>query len=332
MQAAPGVRRHVQQQQGVAPHALVVNLQELVHAFHLVVLGFSPEPAGADGDICFGRYPLAAHTVSLVEGLFGGTSLSGGEAFRIQGGPVGAAGAALFIAHPAAAGAYIAEDDGVGLVLVYGAVEKRPVVILFLSVGTFSVGTIEPLLENRAVGASQNAFQGLDKDIVIGGGTVSRVMPVPGGDIHSELDSFPGAGLGEFFQDISLSVPPGTFPYGVFGNRAGPQAEAVVVLGGDDDALETGCLGRSHPLVAVQVCGVEEVFGFGAFSPFQAGEGVGAEVTEHIQFHILPGNLFGRGQGAVRLFCAGGKDQAKGQCGNPFIHSEGLFRVCRGLG
>ncbi len=86
-----------------------------------------------------------------------------------------------------------------------------------------------------------------------------------------------------------------------------------MVFAGDDDALEAGGLGRAGPLAAVQVCGVEDVFGLRSLSPFQAGESVGAEVAEHIQFHILPFQLLRGGNGTEGLFlrCAGDGQKAR---------------------
>ena len=83
--------------------------------------------------------------------------------------------------------------------------------------------------------------------------------------------------------------------------RIGPEAESVVVLGGEDDPAETRILGDSRPLVAVQVRGLEKVFRFRSLAPFKAGECVGAEVDEHIHLHSLPRNLGCCRQDSVRF-------------------------------
>ena len=58
VEVSPRIRRHIQQQQGIAAHAFVVDFQQVLHAFHLVIFRGSPEPARADGNIRFGRNPV----------------------------------------------------------------------------------------------------------------------------------------------------------------------------------------------------------------------------------------------------------------------------------
>ena len=185
--------------------------------------------------------------------------------------------------------------------------EQFPVIYLALSVGAFSAGAVEPLFKHGAV-AGKGALQRLAEHLVIGLGAVGRVVAVPRGDIDAEFDSLLCTGLGKLFEHVSPAAAPGTLPYGVLGYGIGPEAETVVVFAGDDDALEAGGFGRTRPLAAVQVRRVEEVFGLRSLSPFQAGESVGAEVAEHIQFHILPFQLLRGGNGTEGLFlrCAGG--------------------------
>ena len=79
----------------------------------------------------------------------------------------------------------------------------------------------------------------------------------------------------------------------------GPEAEAVVMFGGEDNAGHASFFGSRYPLTAVEGGGVEDVFGFGSFAPFKAGEGIGSEVAEHVYLHSLPADLLGGGAGAV---------------------------------
>ena len=57
----------------------------------------------------------------------------------------------LLVAHPTAAGAYVAEDDALRVYLADGLHETGPIVVLLFAVGTLAAGTVEPLLEERSV-------------------------------------------------------------------------------------------------------------------------------------------------------------------------------------
>ena len=154
-----------------------------------------------------------------------------------------------------------------------------------------------------------------------------RVVPVPGRDVHAELEAVLPACVRDFPEHVSLPVPPGRLRYGVAAHRAGPQAEPVMMLGRDEDSLETGGLRRGGPLAAVQVRGVEEVLGLGSVAPFLSGECVRPEMTEHVHFHSLPFQLAGRRDGAVRLFRAGYDRKREGGKQEPRTHAEWLFSI-----
>ena len=209
-----------------------------------------------------------------------------------------------------------------------GTVEQRPVIDLLLPIGTFAAGPVEPVLVDRAVSSAQHAFQGLDEDVVVFRRPVMRVVPVPGRDVHAELEAVFPAGVGQFLQHVPLPVPPGGLGDGVGADGAGPEAETVVVLGRDNNALETGGFRRGGPLAAVQVRRVEQVFGLRPVAPFAPGESVGSEMAEHIHLHRLPFQLVGRGNGAVGLFSAGnGCEQEGGGPKGINTHSGRLLRV-----
>jgi len=82
----------------------------------------------------------------------------------------------------------------------------------------------------------------------------------------------------------------------------GPQAEAVVVLGGEDDSLHASGLEGLGPLVDIAVAerGVEEVDGTVAIAPLHAvvtTVGVGTVMDEGIGLHALPCHLMVGGHG-----------------------------------
>ena len=253
---------------------------------------------------------------AFIEDLRGRAAGAGGEARNVEGRPVGAACPARLVADPAAAGPDVAEDDGLRLQPMDGSVEQRPVVLLPLAGRPFAAGTVEPLFEDRAVLATEDAFERPDEGAVIGRRTIAGIVPVPRGNIDAELQPVGGTGVGEFAEDVSLTVTPLALRHRMpaFGRR--PEAEAVVVFGGDNRPLEARGTGRGRPLTAVEVGGMEDVFGLGAVAPFGAGEGVRAEMEEHIHLHLLPGHLGGRGAGAERRRgfrpASGGQPQEQG--------------------
>ena len=61
--------------------------------------------------------------------------------------------------------------------------------------------------------------------------------------------------IGEFADDVALERR--RLGDGVVGDLRVPQAEAVMVLGGDDDVLLAGLGGEAHPRFGVEVDGLE---------------------------------------------------------------------------
>src|SRR5699024_3762270 len=101
--------------------------------------------------------------------------------------------------------------------------------------------------------------------------------------------------LGELADQVSPAVLPRRGRDRVVGGRGGPQAEAIVVLGGEDDVLRAELSSQSGPLLDVEVGGVEELWGERAVAPFPTGEGVDPEVEEDPETVTLPGELRGCG-------------------------------------
>jgi hypothetical protein len=63
---------------------------------------------------------------------------------------------------------------------------------------------------------------------------------------------------GDFFNDVAATVAPGAILHGVFGVFRWPQAEAVVMFAGEDQAFHScsGC--GAYDLVGVEMRWVEE--------------------------------------------------------------------------
>ena len=94
--------------------------------------------------------------------------------------------------------------------------------------------------------------------VVLAAGRVPRVMPVHNGMVEAEADAVPQAGLLEGLQEV---LPPGRRGHVMVGDLGVPEAEAVVVLGGDDQVVHPGLLGGLHPGVGVELHRVEAVAG-----------------------------------------------------------------------
>lgn len=245
------------------------------------------EPAGADRDIGFCRNPVRAVGLALVEDIERRGCLTRGVAVGAEARPAGGAVDGIFVAHPMAAGTDIAEDKSLWLEAFYGAVEEGPIVYLAFAIGAFAAGTVEPLLEDGAV-LGEGVFESALESLVIEWGAVGGGVAVPGRNVDAELEVGLTAGVGEIAEDIALTVLPMALFDSVGAGGVGPKAETVVMFGGDDDAAEASGLSHGSPLVAVEVGWIEDVFSLGAGSPFSTGEGVGAEMAEHIHFHALP--------------------------------------------
>ena len=166
--------------------------------------------------------------------------------------------------------------------------EERPVVLLHPAVRPFPTGAVEPLLEKRPVAAVMDAAEGPGVFLIILRRPVCGIVPVPGRDIDTHLQPGRGAGLGELLQDIPVPVPPAALPHGMAAFGAWPEAEAVMVLRREDDALHPRPAGYVGPLAAVKGRGVEEVLRLRPEAPFPAAEGVGAEVDKEVHLHLLP--------------------------------------------
>ena len=291
-----------------------------LQAFYLFIFRSPPKPAGADGYIRLGGDPEFSAADAFVLGLPLGPFDSGNKTLGVVRGPGSAAGHTPFIAHPSASGARVSENDGIGLQLEDGFVVQGPVIFLAFSVGTFPAGAVEPLLKHGTV-AAQGAPERLFEYLIVFRRAVMGVEAVPGRDVNAQFESVLRAGLRQVFQHVSLSVFPGRLLHGMPAHRIGPEAEAVVVLGREDDSLEAGITGHLCPLAAVHVRGIEDVLRFGPVPPLFSGEGVGAEVDEQIGFHPLPLHLGGCGAGAIGgggFHGAGGGQQGGGQQGNVF--------------
>src|SRR6185312_1478012 len=221
----------------------------------LVVLLRVPEPAGADRDVRFAGPPRAAVRVAGAQQGARPRAVGTGvrHAGRVHAGPAGFAGRALLVADPAHVGAGVGEHHGVGLQLAHGGVDARPVVGLLAAVRAFAVGAVEPHFHDLAVVGEQLGELG-DVEIVVGrAAAVALRVAVPRRQVEACAQAFSAAGVGELAHHIAMAVVPRAVFHRVLRGGGGPQAEAVVVLGGEDHAAEAGLLRRARPLPRVQL-------------------------------------------------------------------------------
>ena len=116
-------------------------------------------------------------------------------------------------------------------------------------------------------------------------------MTVPGRAVQTDLEVLLPAGVDELAHHISLAATKRAARHRVSRGLRGPQAETVVVLGGEDHRLEARVPRDTRPLPGVEPGRVEDGRTLGAISPFPVGEGVDAEMDEHRQFIALPREL-----------------------------------------
>jgi hypothetical protein len=84
------------------------------------------------------------------------------------------------------------------------------------------------------------------------------------------------------------------------GDRVGavntrPETETIVVFGGEDDTTHASLLSHVDPLAAIEGFGSKDLPSFLSGTPFDPSECVRTKMTEHIDFHTLPNELFWRG-------------------------------------
>ena len=137
--------------------------------------------------------------------------------------------------------------------------------------------------------------------------------PVPGGQVDTQFHAVFVAGVAHGLHYVRVI---GTARIGDVSGalRIVPEAEAVVVLGGKDDLLETVVGRYFHPLVGIDgdglVIGQEQALAPGfsvtvGILAVPAAEGGLPVVVEHQQFLPLPGYLPFRGNDSIGGGCTG---------------------------
>ena len=282
--AAALVGRDVEEELGVAADRGVIDVEELIQRLDLVVLSGVVEPAGPDGDVDLPRIPdeASALTGDLGDPLHGaevfGLGVEAGDPAGIllvgqvveagdgDDAPFALARHARFVPDPAGVRPHD-RDDGPGLEPADEREIPRPVVDLPPAVRSLAAGAVEPDLGDLAVVRQELAELVLEMLVVAGRVAVARLVPVPGREVDAERKPAFAAGRGDLADDVALPVLPRRAPDRVLGEFARPQAEAVVVLGREDQTPDPRGLDRLDPLVRRRGPSGSKSFGSSVPSP-----------------------------------------------------------------
>lgn len=126
---------------------------------------------------------------------------------------------------------------------------------------------------------------------------VPPVVPIPRREVNPNPNPRRRRSRRQLGHDVALPALPRGGPHRVVGVGGGPEAEAVVVLGSEDEAGESVVGGGAGPLGGGEGRGVEDGGVGEAGAPLSVGEGVGAEVEEEGHLRLLPPELGGGGEG-----------------------------------
>ena len=286
-------RRHVEQQLGIAPHRREPDVGELLHRLHALVLSGVIEPAGTDRGVGLGGPPHRAVRVAVLQGGDHRVTRRAGIRHRggIHRGPVGIARRAAFVAAPAYVGTSIGKHHRVRLQAAHQSEDARPVIDLAAPVGSLAIGAVEPHLGDRPVVCEQLG-QLIAIEVV-----VARRIPVhwrvaiPRRQVQPGPQPLGATGVGELLHHVAGAAAPRASRHGVLGHPAGPQAEAVVVLGGENERSGPSGFGGTGPLSGVEGAGGEDGGILASVAPLTIGEGVDAEMQEQRQLFPLPREL-----------------------------------------
>ena len=261
------------------------------------------EPSWTDADIALRRNPRIAVGMAVLQFTIMGIARV--HFCSTQEGPVGGTGKTPLVAHPTTPGSAVAEDDGIGLPMVYNLVDAREIVVVTAVDGTAftgtaivsvaAIGTVEPDFEEAAV-ARQNLLELLIIIVYIGRSAVIRMVAVPRRQIQAQFKAVLVTGIADFLQEVDLSLcilrtVIGRICNVVFCQIARPHGETVMMFGHDNNALHAGIAESTHPLVHILTGGIEHFRVSIAIPPLTVAESIEAIMHKGIGLHLLPTNL-----------------------------------------
>src|SRR5947199_347570 len=178
---------------------------------------------------------------------------------------------------------------------VRGSFGVRSIVVTPMAptVRAFAVGAVEPHLADGPVTREQLGELVAVEVVVARRIAVDWGVPIPRREIEAGAQPFAPAGVGELPHHVPCPPAPRAARHGMLGEPAGPEAEAVVMLGGQDQGAGAAGLGRAGPLTRVQLRRVEYRRVLVAVPPLAVGERIDAEMKEEGELVALPGHLRG---------------------------------------
>ena len=219
----------IQQERAVVAHGAIVEVNQVVDALHAVVFPFVVEPARAYRRVALRGHPRVAVLMAVLQFLV--ALIAGIDLLGTQERPVGGVGIAPFVAHPAAPGSAIAEDDGLRLQFVDGLPRPREIIIgaaVYLPrfLGTAvpavaTIGSVEPHLEHLAILREQFAQLGIEV-FHVERRAVESLMAVPRREVQAQLQPVLAAGGCQLAHHVALAVLVGRVANGVVGVLRGP--------------------------------------------------------------------------------------------------------------
>src|SRR5262249_17076415 len=137
---------------------------------------------------------------------------------------------------------------------------------------------------------------------------------------NAELETVTAACVRDLLHHVALAALPGAVPDGVFRRFRRPEAEAVVMLAGENRAAHTARLQCGDDLIGIELRRIEDPRVFVAVTPLPVGEGVDPEVQESAGLYLMPGDLASGWQRTVRHGRGDGTRSRTGRrecgCGN----------------
>ena len=219
------------------------------------------EPSRTDGDITLAPQPHRAILIAI------DTLPERGQLrLRPEAAPLRIASPAILVADPTNLGHRTAKDhrtrmmrlDGVAraFIIIIGLRINGPCLIGSTIPTVTAIRPVEPELEERAILGDQL----MDLRMVflhVALLSVIVAVAIPRGEIETEFQAMFPASLGELTHHIAFASLPRRILHTIFGGSGRPEAETVVMLGGQDDSFQACGLDGAYPLVAIQICGIK---------------------------------------------------------------------------
>src|ERR1700761_8722416 len=120
-------------------------------------------------------------------------------------------------------------------------------------------------------------------------------MPVPRRKIDAKLQSVFACRTGYIAYYVAFAVFPRAALDAVIRLPGGPEAKAVMMLGHQHHVLCTRVADGFHPLIRIELSGIECGRAGSAIAPLTVKKSIGGEVKDDAEFKILPGGLIRRG-------------------------------------